>query len=136
MDTATSLVLLLFCVATAGFLTRRYFAAGSSANRQVQGEIVGHHSVLATGMSPGAPGNLDLCNYAAVYAFSYQGKDYRVTDPMWREKPTPPIGTRVTLIFPDGQPEQAAPRRRWFYALFAVLCTGAALAIFYRLLTN
>lgn len=65
-------------------------------------------------------------NYAAIYAFSDEGGDHEVTDPVYAPAPRPPVGSMVELAWPEGRPDLARPPRPVMWALVYLCLAGTA----------
>jgi len=125
---------LVFCIALLVLLVRRLIAGGAN-QQQVQATALEHRQQYLSTVSSALAGTFDFFQYAAVYTFSYKGKEYQVVDKVARNKPVPATGSTVTLVFPQGEPEKAQPRRTWLPLIFSGFLLFAAAAILRLLLT-
>ncbi len=112
---------LALCLAALWFVVGRIRAGGSADWTTVSAEVVRHVAAIDNVDSGDGSVSREQQVFAAVYRFSHGGKDYDVTDKVAREKPTPAVGTRVDLIFPNGQPDKAQPPRKALMIVFAVV---------------
>lgn len=121
MNSVLYLAGLALCLAALWFVIGRIRAGGSGDWTTVSAEVVSHVSAIDNVDSGDGSVSREQQVFAAVYRFSHDGQDYTVTDKVAREKPTPPAGTRVDLIFPNGQPDKAQPPRKALMIVFAVV---------------
>lgn len=88
------------------------------------GTVTGH----AAGWSDGSR------TYAARIAFVADGEPREFIDQMQRPAPRPPVGTVVTLAWPEGRPDLARPPRPLLWALVYGLIVALAGVLAARLL--
>jgi hypothetical protein len=100
------------CLFALGAIARRDWVRITSISRQVEAEVIGHRTTSDN----------DGTSYGAIYRFSAEGASHEVTDEVLHGTPTPPLGTRVMLSYPFGQPELAhVPRPLVWLAVYATL---------------
>jgi hypothetical protein len=93
---------LAFALSVTLFLAREDWFHLSRPARAVLARVVGHKQH----MDDGSP------SYAALLEFTApDGRNVQVEDKLLRADPTPPIGSIVTLHYPDGLPQKARLRR-------------------------
>lgn len=119
MDSLAYLAVLVLCLAALWYLVERIRARPGKGWSNVTAEVAGHVSALDNVESGDGSISRQETVYAAVYRFSHDGREFQVTDNVAREKPTPAVGSRVELLFPNGQPEKAQPPRKWLMIVLA-----------------
>ncbi|NLR39613.1 DUF3592 domain-containing protein [Novosphingobium sp. ERW19] len=88
-------------------------------SRKVEAVVSGHEQ----GWDSGRP------LYAMRLHFQAEGCEHEVTDQVWRRKPTPPVGTKLMVRFPEGCPEMARVPRpaMWAFVYGCIVLMGGML---------
>lgn len=112
------------CLFSLWAIGRRDLVRLRGRSRAVPAEVTGHR------ISRDADG----ITHAAIYTFHADSQQHEVIDQVYYASPRPPIGTMVTLHYPEGHPDLArVPRPAlWLFVygtlvvLFGVLAAKAA----------
>ena len=105
-------------------LIRRDWIRLVSPSHRVTAEAIDHRQSYSGGAR---------C-YAAIYRFTAEGAEHRVTDQAYGSAPKPPVGSRIELAYPAGRPDMARPPRvlMWI-TVYAVILLLLAVLIAHKL---
>lgn len=108
------------CLFALWAIARRDWVRWRSPSRAAMGEVIGHR-VLRDG---------DGASYSPIYRFRAEGAAHEVTDEVYHASPSPPPGTRATLVYPLGRPDLARVPRPWLWrAIYGLLAALLALLL-------